>query len=65
MFNSVRINRACAPRFGYAAHNFTIVRHVILNILRLNPARKGSTKTKRLLVATSDIFRAQFLGFMA
>ena len=51
-------------RTGYAAHNFAIVRHVVLNLIRLNTTRKGSIKTKRLLAATSDTFRAELLGFM-
>jgi predicted transposase YbfD/YdcC len=51
-------------RTGYAAHNFAIVRHVVLNLIRLNTTRKGSIKTKRLLAATSDTFRSELLGFM-
>lgn len=51
-------------RTAYAAHNFAIVRHLVLNLIRLNTSRKGSIKTKRLLAATSDSFRADLLKFM-
>lgn len=51
-------------RTGFAANNLAIVRHIVINLLRLNKSRKGSIKTKRMLAATSDTFRAQLLGFM-
>lgn len=51
-------------RTGFAANNLAIVRHIVMNLLRLNTSRKGSIKTKRMLAATSDIFRAELLGFM-
>lgn len=51
-------------RTGFAAHNFAIVRHIVMNLIRLNTTRKGSFKTKRLLAATSDRFRAELLGLM-
>ena len=51
-------------RTGYAANNLAIVRHIVMNLLRLNTSRKGSIKTKRMLAATSDTFRAELLGFM-
>ena len=51
-------------RAGYAANNLAIVRHIVMNLLRLNTTRKASLKTKRLLAATSDQFRAKLLGFM-
>ncbi len=50
-------------RSGHVAHNFALVRHIALNLLRLNTARKASIKTKRLLAATSDEYRAELLGF--
>ncbi len=49
-------------RTGFAANNFAIVRHIVMNLLRLNTSRKGSIKTKRMLAATSDKFRAELLG---
>ncbi|TVO64217.1 ISAs1 family transposase [Denitromonas ohlonensis] len=51
-------------RTGYAANNFAIVRHITMNLIRLNATRKGSIKTKRLLAASSDQFRAELLGLM-
>ena len=39
------------------------MRHIALNLLRLNTSRKASIKTKRLLAATSDEYRAAQLGF--
>jgi predicted transposase YbfD/YdcC len=50
-------------RTGHVAHNLALVRHIALNLIRLNPSRKASIKTKRLLAATSDEFRAELLGF--
>jgi predicted transposase YbfD/YdcC len=51
-------------RTGFAANNLAIVRHIVMNLLRLNASRKGSIKTKRMLAATSDRFRAEVLGVM-
>ncbi len=50
-------------RTGYAAHDLAVLKHITLNIIRLDPIkRKGSIKTKRLIAATSDLYRAQLLG---
>lgn len=51
-------------RSGYAAHNLAIVRHIVMNLLRLNTTRKASIKSKRMLAATIDEFRAELLGVM-
>lgn len=51
-------------RSGYAAHNLAIVRHIVMNLLRLNTTRKASIKSKRMLAATIDEFRAELLGGM-
>lgn len=51
-------------RSGYAAHNLAVVRHIVLNLLRLHAARKISIKSKRLLACSDDAFRAELLGFM-
>jgi len=48
-------------RGGHVAHNLALVRHMALNLIRLDT----SIKTKRLLAATSDEFRAALLGFEA
>ena len=50
-------------RTGHVAHNLALVRHIALNLIRLDTSRKTSIKTKRLLAATSDEFRAELLGF--
>jgi len=50
-------------RSGHVAHNLALVRHIALNLIRLDTSRKASIKTKRLLAATSDEFRAEILGF--
>lgn len=51
-------------RSGYAAHNLAVVRHIVLNLLRLNSSRKASIKSKRLLACLDDDFRSELLGFM-
>jgi predicted transposase YbfD/YdcC len=50
-------------RIGHIAHNLALVRHMALNLIRLDKPIKTSIKTKRLLAATSDEFRAALLGF--
>lgn len=45
-------------RTGHVAHNLALVRHIALNLIRLDTSRKASIKTKRLLAATSDELRA-------
>ena len=46
-------------RSGYAAKNLAIVRHIVMNLLRLNTTRKAIIKSKRMLAATIDEFRAE------
>ncbi len=50
-------------RTGHAAHNLAVLKHITLNLIRLdsNP-RKGGIKARRLIAATSDLYRAQLLG---
>lgn len=51
-------------RVGHAAHNLAILKHITLNLIRLDPIkRKGGIKARRLIAATSDPYRAQLLGF--
>jgi predicted transposase YbfD/YdcC len=46
-----------------AAHNLAVVRHITLNLIRLDPIkRKGGIKARRLIAATSDSYRAELLG---
>tara|TARA_R110001583_G_scaffold124068_1_gene275520 strand:+ start:10559 stop:10810 length:252 start_codon:yes stop_codon:yes gene_type:complete len=50
-------------RTAYAGHNMTILKRLTLNLIRLDPVkRRGSFKTKRTLVASSDQYRAHILG---
>ena len=50
-------------RSGHAAHNLAVLRHITLNLIRLDPVkRKGGIKASRLIAATSDLYRAQLLG---
>ncbi len=52
-------------RTDNAAHNFAVMRHFALNLLRLTPSkRKGGLKVQRLIAATSDSYRAQLLGLL-
>lgn len=51
-------------RTGFAANNLAIVRHIVMNLLRLNTTDKAGIKNKRLLASASDPFRAEVLGFM-
>jgi predicted transposase YbfD/YdcC len=52
-------------RTGNAAHNFAVMRHVALNLIRLDPVkRKGGLKVRRLIAATSDAYRAELLGLV-
>jgi len=46
-------------RTGHAAHNLAMLKHVTLNLIRLDqPPRMGGIKACRLIVATSDSYRA-------
>jgi hypothetical protein len=47
----------------HVAHNLALVRHMALNLVRLDTSIKASIKAKRLLAATSDEFRATLLVF--
>lgn len=46
-----------------AAHNLAVLKHITLNLIRLDPVkRKGDMKARRLIAATSGRYRAQLLG---
>lgn len=52
-------------RTGYAAHNFAVMRHFALNLIRLDPVkRQGGLKVRRLVASTSDSYRAHLLGLV-
>lgn len=54
-------SRVCT---GFAANNLAIVRHIVMNLLRLYTTVKAGIEDKRLLASASDEFRAEVLGFM-
>jgi len=46
-----------------AAHNLAVLKHITLNLIRLDPVkRKGGVKARRLIAAASDRYRAELLG---
>ncbi len=50
-------------RSKYSAHNLAVLKHITLNLIRLDPVkRKGGVKARRLIAATSDNYRAELLG---
>jgi predicted transposase YbfD/YdcC len=50
-------------RSGASAHNLAVLKHITLNLIRLDPVkRKGGIKARRLIAATSDRYRADLLG---
>ncbi len=52
-------------RTNHAAHNFAVMRHFALNLIRLDPVkRKGGLKVRRLIAAASDAYRAELLGLV-
>ncbi len=51
-------------RSGFAANNLAVVRHIVMNLLRLNTTSKVGIENKRLMASASDEFRAEVLGFM-
>lgn len=54
---------AFSARTGFAAHNLSLLKHISLNLIRLDPVkRKGGIKARRLIASTSDDYRAQLLG---
>ena len=55
-------------RTSNAAHNFVVMQHFVLNLIRLDAGRhKCGLKVRRLIAAASESHRAQLLsvvGFM-
>ncbi len=51
-------------RTGHAAHNLAVLKHITLNLIRLDPIkRKGGIKARRFIAAVSDHYRSQLLGW--
>lgn len=52
-------------RTKVSAHNLVALKHITLNLIRLDPVEpRGGIKTRRLIAATSDLCRAQLLGLV-
>lgn len=52
-------------RTGHAAHNLAILKHITLNLIRLDPIkRKGGIKARRFIAANSDAYREHLLGLV-
>jgi predicted transposase YbfD/YdcC len=50
-------------RTGHSAHNLATLKHITLNLIRMDPVkRKGGIKARRLIAATSDNYRAELFG---
>lgn len=50
-------------RTQHAAHNLALLKQLALNLFRLDSTkRRGGIKARRLLAASSDLYRAQLLG---
>ena len=50
-------------RTGHAAHNLAVLKHITMNLIRLDPIpRKGGIKVRRLIAATSDEYRSHLFG---
>lgn len=52
-------------RTGHAAHNLALLKHITMNLIRLDPVpRKGGIKVRRLIASTSDSYRAHLFGLV-
>ncbi|MBL0352549.1 MAG: ISAs1 family transposase [Dechloromonas sp.] len=52
-------------RTGHAAHNLALLKHITLNLFRLDPIKqKGSIKARHLIAATSGYYRSKLLGLV-
>jgi predicted transposase YbfD/YdcC len=51
-------------RTGHAAHNLAMLKHITLNLIRMDPVkRKGGIKARRFVAAISDSYRAELFGW--
>jgi hypothetical protein len=50
-------------RTGHSAYNLATLKHITLNLIRMDPGkRKGGIKARRPIAATSDNYRAELFG---
>lgn len=50
-------------RTGHSAYNPATLKHITLNLIRMDPIkRKGGIKARRLIAATNNNYRAELLG---
>ena len=56
---------ACRVRTDHGPQNLAVLRHVALNLLRLERTRKGSLATKRFAAALDETYLAQVLAGVA
>jgi len=56
-------NDQMRARTGHPAHNLAILKHITLNLIRLDPIkRKGGIRAGLFIAATSDRYREHLLG---
>ncbi len=57
-------NKASNKSFAQQAFDLAVIKHVTLNLIRLDDPikRKGGLKARRLIASTSDSYRAELLG---
>ncbi len=56
---------ACRVRTDHGPQNLAVLRHVALNLLRLERRRKGSIATRRFAAALDEAYLAQVLAGVA
>jgi hypothetical protein len=50
-------------RTRFAAHNLAVLKHMVLNLIRLDTRkRKGGIKARRFIAANSPTYREQLMG---
>ena len=56
---------ACRVRADHGPQNLAVLRHVALNLLRLERSRKGSIATRRFAAALDEAYLAKVLAGVA
>lgn len=52
-------------REGNSAENFSILRRIVLNLIRQDTSQKVGVKNRRLLAGWDDAYRQKLLGIQA